>query len=459
MVLDISNHIKSDPTMGDQRAPLAEPMPQRVVDAIREEEYQSEILIGWVQLVIVATFGILYSVAPRPADSATIGFEPVPLFLGVYLSFTLIRLGLSYQRQLPTLVVYVSIIVDVGLLMGLIWSFHIQYQQPAAFYLKAPTLLYVFIFITLRALRYDAWQVMVAGLVAALGWMLMVLFAVYSDGGHERITRDFIGYMTDNMILIGAEFDKVISILVVTAILAVALIRARRLLVTAAREGMAAQDLKRFFAPEIARAITHSDTEIAAGEGEIRDAAIIVLDIRQFTTYAAALPADTVIRLLADYQARMVPVIRRHGGTVDKFLGDGIMATFGASRTSTSYAADALRAVDELVETAEAWAAEQAANAAHEPLAVHAAATTGRVIFGAVGDSARLEYTVIGGAVNLAAKLEKHNKDEGVRALTTAEAFETALAQGYRAPDEKEARPARRVSGLETAIDLVVMAH
>lgn len=468
MALEIGQLSSSDPETGGRQARLEDRVPQRVAEAVRREEENSEILIGWVQLLILATFGALYSLAPPAADNPMMGFEPVPVFLGVYLGFTLIRLALAYRRQLYAPVLYLSIVIDIGLLMALIWSFHIQYMQPAAFYLKAPTLLYVFIFITLRALRFDAKHVIVAGLVAAAGWLLMLGYAIYADYGHEPITRDFIGYMTSNRILLGAEFDKVISILVVTAILAMALIRARRLLVTAAREGMAAQDLKRFFAPEIARAITHADSEIAAGEGESREAAILVLDIRKFTSYAAALPADTVMRLLADYQSRMVPVIRRHGGTVDKFLGDGIMATFGASRVSETYAADALRALDELIETAAAWSAEVAAGPVDgvsggdgvppAPLAVHAAAATGRVIFGAVGDEARLEYTVIGGAVNLAAKLEKQNKLEGVRALTTLQAYRTALAQGYRPAEERPVRAARPVDGVDEPIDLVVMA-
>ena len=60
-------------------------------------------------------------------------------------------------------------VIDIVMLMGLIWSFHIQYHQPASFYLKAPTLLYVFIFIALRALRFEPRFVLTAGLVAAAG--------------------------------------------------------------------------------------------------------------------------------------------------------------------------------------------------------------------------------------------------------------------------------------------------
>ena len=82
-----------------------------------------------------------------------------------------------------------------------------------------------------------------------------------------------------------------------------------------------------------------------------------MVDIRGFTRLASVIKPDDLISLLAEYQARMVPIIRRHSGTIDKFLGDGIMATYGAAVTSKSYAADALKTVDEIIAAANSWAA------------------------------------------------------------------------------------------------------
>ena len=431
-------------------------VPERVRTAIRDQQDASEILIGWVQLTVVLIFAILYTVAPKtfPAD---VGFAPVPWALTAYFAFTVVRIIMAYRLRLPNWLLSVSVVMDMSRLLGTIWSFHLQYEQPPSFYLKAPTLLYVFIFISLRALRFEAHYVVLAGFVAAIGWLVMAFYAATADPSGAVITRDYVQYMTTNSILLGAEFDKVISILLVTAIIAVAITRARRLLVRAVAEGAAAQDLSRFFSPEIAKRITASETRVRAGQGINCDAAILNVDVRGFTTLAAHMPANDLIALLAQYQSRMVPVIQRHNGTIDKFLGDGIMATFGATSTSETYTADAIRAVDEVMAVADAWNAERAGEG-KEPIRIGAAVATGRIVFGAVGDETRLEYTVIGDAVNVSAKLEKHTKAEKVRALATAEAYEEALAQGYAPKATPERRPARHIVGMEEPLDVVVLA-
>ena len=428
-------------------------LPERVQQAIRQEQDRSEILIGWIQLAVIATFATLYFLAPKTAGAAGV---ITAWAIGAYFGLTVVRLVLAHLFSLPGWILALSVLADMTLLFGLIWSFHLQYDQPPAFYLKVPTLLYVFIFIALRALRFEARYVVLAGVMAAAAWFAMVLYAVTANPWDDTITRDYVRYMTSNSILIGAEFDKIVSILVVTAIIGAGLVRARRLLERAVAEGFAKQDLSRFFAPEIARRITGAGREIMAGAGEARDAAILNLDVRGFTRLARDLDPDAVMAVLADYQSRMVPIIQRHGGSIDKFLGDGIMATFGAARPSATYAADALRAVDELMPAAERWSAEKAADGLR--LAINGAIATGRIVFGAVGDKTRLEYTVIGDAVNLSAKIEKHNKLLGSRALVTAEAYDLALAQGYAPPIPHRRHPNAAVAGVDEPLDVVILA-
>jgi adenylate cyclase len=166
---------------------------------------------------------------------------------------------------------------------------------------------------------------------------------------------------------------------------------------------------------------------------------------------------SNLIQLLHEYESRMVPVIQDHGGNIDKFLGDGILATFGAVLSSDSYASDAMHAVDDLIGAADAWNVDRAA-VGQPPISIGMAVVTGRIIFGAVGDETRLEYTVIGDPVNLCAKLEKHNRTALSRALTTYEAFDLAEKQGYAAPATRERHQEVAVEGVSTGVDLVVIA-
>jgi len=179
------------------------------------------------------------------------------------------------------------------------------------------------------------------------------------------------------------------------------------------------------------------------------------IDLRGFTALSRSLDPDALVQLLAEYQARLVPVIQRHGGSIDKFLGDGIMASFGAARASATCAADALRAAGDLLAEATRWRAEREAAGLPAPR-IAALVRDLQVIFGAVGDATRLEYTVIGESVNLAAKLEKHTKTEGVNALTSAATFALAEAQGFAPRSRCEPRAARRVAGVDAPLDLVV---
>ncbi|MBS0221544.1 MAG: adenylate/guanylate cyclase domain-containing protein [Proteobacteria bacterium] len=432
-------------------------LPERVQAAIQRQQEQSEILIAWVQLAIVVLLAVVYETTTMPGGVVQLGNLETAV-LALYAVFGVIRLALAYRRLLVSWMLYLSVLADMALLIALIFSFHLKYAQPAAFYLKVPTLLYVFLFIALRALRFEARFVVFTGIAAAAGWVLLVLYVLSGYGGPDNpTTHDFVEYMTSNTLLMHAEVDKVIAILLTTAVLALAIARARHLLIRAVSESAAVRDLSRFFDPGVAARIRTAAMAVKAGEGELRDATILTVDLRGFTRLSTELAPDDVMKLLQDYQARVCPLIVRHGGSIDKFLGDGILASFGAVVPSTTAAADALYAADAIVEAADRWAAERRSTGA-APLSVGLAVGSGRVVFGAVGDGERLEFTVIGDAVNFTSKLEKHNKDEGTRALTDEKTWRLAKSQGYSAPGRREIRHGRSVAGVPDSVDIVVLA-
>lgn len=435
----------------------AETLPERVREAIRLQQERSEILIAWVQLGIVCLVATVYETTSMPGGVVQYDFSFETQVFAAYGAFCIVRLVLAYRRLLRPWMLYVSVVADMVLLMGLIFSFPLKYAQPAAFYLKVPTLLYVFLFIALRALRFEVRFVLFTGFTAIAGWIALVLYVLSGKGGPEDVrTDDFVEYMTSNLLLVHAEADKIIAILLTTMVLALAIARARHLLVRAVSEGAAAHDLSRFFDPGVADRIRSAHTSIKAGEGELRDTTILAVDLRGFTQLSTELAPADVMKLLQDYQARVCPLIVGNGGSIDKFLGDGILASFGAVTPSATPAADALRAADAVLAAADRWSEGRRA-AGLAPLAIGLAVAAGRVVFGAVGDGERLEFTVIGDAVNFTAKLEKHNKDEQTRALTDSKTYALAERQGYTAPTVRERRLGRRVGGVPDLVDIVVL--
>ena len=436
------------------RAP-AGALPARVGRAIEVQRQNSEVLVGWVQAGLVAFLTVLYLVAPSTAPADAV-LRPVPWALGIYASFTALRLHLAYTGRLSLAYRVASVLMDVAFLMGTIWSFHIQYDQPPAFYLKAPTLLYVFIFIALRALSVSPAYVLFTGLTAATGWLILLGYAVAAPGGMALVTRDFVEYIGSVKILIGGELDKVISILLVTAVLSLAAARSRRLLHDAVSDQAAASQLQRFFSPDIAARLLKADELLNPGEAEQGEAAAMFIDLRGFTRLAAELSPAALISLLREYQRIVVPIVHAHRGSIITYLGDGVMVTFGATTSSQTCCADALRCAQALLDALGSWRERRQAEDKPAPGA-GIGVDFGVVTCGVIGDHGRLEFAIIGNPVNRAAKLQNHTKVEQVRALASLACRDRALAQGYDGRRVTQVLASRQVAGIPGTVDLVVL--
>ena len=402
--------------------------PERVRWLIVEQQVKSEILIGWVGFALVLFFLVLYTVSPK--TSAGTRFVPVPWVLGAFLAVSGARLALAYRRWLNPPLLVVGVCLDIALLLGLIWSFHLQYQQPAPFYLKVPTLLYVFIFIALRALRFEPMYVIAAGLSAAVGWLAMLVYAAMS--GEMVVTRDYVRYLTSNSVLIGAEIDKVIAILMVTGVLALALARSRRILYRAVLDSVLAKDLSRFVAPEVAVRISTSERGLQPGEGEVREATVLFTDIEAFSTFAEKVSPERLVALLNEYFEAISAVVERHGGVITQFQGDAMLITFNTVRDDADHAAKAVRTAAEIQQLTRERLFGDAVR-----MRTRCGINTGRIVAGAVGSAERLLYTVHGDEVNIAARLEQLNKKYGTYLLAAESTVRAAGAEfAFRPVDE-----------------------
>ncbi|MGD0129304.1 MAG: adenylate/guanylate cyclase domain-containing protein [Terriglobia bacterium] len=172
------------------------------------------------------------------------------------------------------------------------------------------------------------------------------------------------------------------------------------------RRAIERQALERFMSSVVVEKILASPDEIRLG-GENQTATILFADIRGFTRLSEGLPPQKVVELLNEYFSEMTDLIFDNGGTLDKYLGDGIMALFGAPWPKPDDAQRAVRTAGAmqraLVALNRQWQAR-----GQEPLQMGVGINTGQVTAGNIGSSKRMDYTVIGDAVNLASRLCAH---------------------------------------------------
>jgi adenylate cyclase len=177
--------------------------------------------------------------------------------------------------------------------------------------------------------------------------------------------------------------------------------------------------LQRYFSPTVAEKISRAEENFLRPGGRKQNVAVMFSDIRDFTSLSETLSPEEVVELLSEYHAKMVGIIFNYGGTLDKFIGDGIMATFGTPETSSDDAKRSVKtgiamrsALHELNRERES----RGLTRIQQGIGIH----FGSAIVGNIGTLQRLEYTVVGDTVNAASRIESACKDLNENFLISA---------------------------------------
>ncbi|MCB1316972.1 MAG: adenylate/guanylate cyclase domain-containing protein [Leptospiraceae bacterium] len=215
--------------------------------------------------------------------------------------------------------------------------------------------------------------------------------------------------------------------------------------------------LGRYFSPAIADRIARSGSHSIAGEQ--REITVLFADIRGFTALSETIPGEQIVALLNEYLGLMVNEIFAHGGTLDKFIGDGILAYFGAtpvqpedqSEADTNYnntirhAEQAIRCALAMQTTLAQWNQTRTASG-QSAVRIGVGLNTGQAIVGDVGPEIRREYTVIGDTVNTAARIESLTRETGFPILLSASTRDAAQTGSSAFAREIEYDPAGSIA-------------
>jgi adenylate cyclase len=286
---------------------------------------------------------------------------------------------------------------------------------------SAPPLLGLFFVLAGAGVRQDPLLCLLAGALGLASFLAAA--AIAHAAATPEVVSEGVWFWGSTQVWLGRAM-----IIVFTALLvALAARNARRL---AADTGGAMAEQARVvqvFGRYVDRAVA---TAALAGDGgaETRVVTVLFTDLREFTSVCERLDPAETLALLNDHYDALVPVVHRHGGAVNKFIGDSVMATFGAPGPDTDHARRALNAAADMLAAQDALNVRLRAEGRPE-LAMGVGVATGPAVIGSLGAADRIEYAVIGDTVNTAARLEGLTKQLGTRVLFT-EATRAALAGG-----------------------------
>lgn len=409
-------------------------LPQRIAQRIVSEETAGHRLaLRGRTAALIAVAGLLLVIAPLPQ---VLYYEAL---LGLFLLAGFIRPWLERAGLYRPWHDQALIALDFALL-----TFTLLYPNPLAgphFHpqtaLRSGNFVYVFVLLAVLAFSFRPGAVLWGGAIGAGCWLIGVAVLASLPDSVVYLTLGPDTFMAaqaePGFINLGEEIQNVAVLLIVASLTAFVVARSRRLVLRQATLERERGNLARYFKPETVDRLAQQDRPMA--QVREQDAAILFADIVGFTRWSEAhSPAET-IGLLREVHSQLEEAVFRHDGTLDKFIGDGMMATFGTPEPGPRDATNALACAIAILAGFEAWNARRVV-AGQRPARISVGVHYGPVVVGNIGTERRLEFGVLGDTVNVAKRLEAISRDLDCRAVISLTAAAAAVRE---TPEEAQA--------------------
>lgn len=378
----------------------------------------------------------------------------VGYYLGLVAAFFVLGLipYLLRRWRHAEIVKYAFIFLDVVLITATIMMQPpdaIAYDWPVQMRVRFVEFLYLHLLLVGAALSYRPSNVIWTGICIIAVWSagVAILYNLpdtvhYDESIGALSPAEVMAVILDpRYIGISSLMTQNVLTAIATGLLAAAVKRGRNVLLRQTRAEAARADLSRYVSPDVADAML-AESGGGFGQPATRNVAVLFADIWQFTSLVEKLEPERVVALLRSFQARATAIVFRHGGTLDKYLGDGFMATFGAlDRDGDAQAAQrALACALDLQHEMDRWC-EKRAQRGSFPVRIGIGLHYGPAVVGNVGSDQRLEFTVVGDAANVAARIERLTREFDCRIAVSDACLMAARTSLTNLPDFADRGP------------------
>ena len=415
----------------------------------------------WVALAVTAV------TLPIINPNWEVIYYVVMLGLFALIGWAQLKIGKTTGRSRPELLL---MFCDLALLTFLSvvpnpWS---TVNWPLAMQFRFDSFLYFFVFLATATLAYS-WRTVVAmGVWTSALWVIAVTWVYLQPETHAALSERVRAAVGSDIRLFeiidpaaigfGARFQQITVFLIVAMTLALAARRSNALLISHAGIERERTNLARYFSPNVVEELSGNDEPLK--QVRTQDVAVLFADIVGFTAYADGRSPTEVIGTLRYFHERMEREVFRHQGTLDKYLGDGLMATFGTPFTSDSDAGNALRCAQAMIVSMDELNLERK-NRGEPPIQLSLGLHYGQVVLGDIGLN-RLEFAVIGTTVNAASRLESLTREFGCALVASNDLVQRARAEtGSSNADFTHLveKPACTVRGIEQPVAIWTRAN
>ena len=383
---------------------------EKIAKSVEYEILKIESLRALIFAIVITILTIAYFIVSyiylsnvKYGDKLPIPHLIIELLLIVFSGFELliwyfINQCLDKRKSVPTILRYIVAFVEISMptlfifIISQVVSIHALYLPPVFLY---------FIIIALSALSLNFAVCIFTGVIAALEYILLAWYLINFTETHENF------YNLPPISIFIVHIVKSSMILTTGIITGIVTNKLKKVFLKSFQSISEKNHIMSMFgqhvSPAVMEKLLHQKNST---EGEVQNVCVMFLDIRNFTTFSETRTPQEVVAYLNSLFDFMIEIVNRNHGIINKFLGDGFMAVFGAPFSNGFDARNAVNASKEILQKLK----EEIEAGNILPTRVGIGLHTGKAVTGNIGSSQRKEYTIIGDVVNLASRIESLNK-------------------------------------------------